>query len=99
VSAIDTAVLVLRVWLGVVMPAHALICAQTLPGTTRWLASKGFRHAGLNARASAVGEVAAGAAARLTLFAAAGAVAVMTVAFGAIHRFAGFFVFMRPDEG
>ncbi len=35
----------------------------------------------------------------LTAPAAAGLVATMTVAFGSIHRFAGFFVFKRPDEG
>jgi putative oxidoreductase len=30
---------------------------------------------------------------------AAGLVATMAVAFWSIHRFAGFFVFKRPDEG
>jgi putative oxidoreductase len=34
-----------------------------------------------------------------TSLAAAGLAATMAVAFGAIHRFAGFFVFARPDEG
>jgi len=35
----------------------------------------------------------------LTSFAAAGLAATMFVAFWSIHRFAGFFVFHRPDEG
>ena len=35
----------------------------------------------------------------LTPFAAAGLIATMTLAFGSVHRFAGFFVFKRPDEG
>jgi putative oxidoreductase len=35
----------------------------------------------------------------LTPIAAAGLAATMIVAFWAIHRFAGFFVFHRPDEG
>ena len=34
-----------------------------------------------------------------TSLAAAGLATTMAVAFGAIHRFAGFFVFARPDEG
>jgi putative oxidoreductase len=51
---------------------------------------------------SALSELAIGAGlilGLLTPFAAAGVVATMTVAFWAIHRFSGFFVFRRPDEG
>ncbi len=35
----------------------------------------------------------------LTSFAAAGLVATLFAAFWTVHRFAGFFVFRRPDEG
>jgi putative oxidoreductase len=35
----------------------------------------------------------------LTTFGAFGLIAVVSVAFWSIHRFAGFFVFSRPDEG
>jgi putative oxidoreductase len=51
---------------------------------------------------SAFGELAIGLSlilGLLTTFGAFGVVAVMTVAFWSIHRFAGFFVFHRPDEG
>lgn len=99
---IDIALLVLRVWLGVVMVAHGINHGRSLEGTARWFASKGFRKDRLNAVGSAVGEVAIGAGLTvglLTSFAAAGLIIPMVVAFWSIHRFAGFFVFKRPDEG
>lgn len=98
----DLALLVLRVWLGFVMVAHGVNHARSIEGTTKWFASKGFRNARLNAIGSAAGEMAIGAGLAiglLTSFAAAGLVITMTVAFWSIHRFAGFFVFHRPDEG
>src|SRR5690606_36455438 len=51
---------------------------------------------------SAVGEIAIGLgmiAGLLTPLAAAGVVVVAINAFWSVHRFAGFFVFRRPDEG
>ncbi len=101
-ESLDLAILIIRLWLGAVMIAHGVNHARSLPGTTSWFASKGFRHARLNAQASAFGEIAVGLGLVLgaaTSIAAAGLVATMTVAYGAIHRFAGFFVFHRPDEG
>lgn len=98
----DEVFLGLRLWLAVVMVAHGYHHARSQLGTARWFASKGFRHAQVIAGASAVGEVAIGVALAvgfLTSMAAAGLVATMTVAFSSIHRFAGFFVFKRPDEG
>ena len=98
----DTALLILRLWLGTVMIAHGVNHGRNLAGTASWFASKGFRQARINALASAVAEIAIGIgliAGLLTSLAAAGLVATMVVAFGAIHRFAGFFVFARPDEG
>lgn len=99
---IDLAMLVLRLWLGAVMVAHGVNHLRSLQGTADWFASVGFRKAPLQARLSAGAEVAIGAGLAvglLTSFAAAGLVATMLVAFWAIHRFAGFFVFNRPDEG
>ena len=98
----DIALLILRLWLGAVMAAHGINHARNLDGTASWFASKGFRQARLNALASATAEIAIGVGlivGMLTSMAAAGMVAIMVVAFGAIHRFAGFFVFARPDEG
>ena len=101
-TAFDTALLMLRLWLGLVMLAHGFNHARSIDSTASWFESKGFRQPRLNARASAAGELAIGlglVTGLLTTFAAAGLIATMTVAFGAIHRFAGFFVFKRPDEG
>ena len=101
-TAFDTALLILRLWLGFVVLAHGYNHARSIDGTTSWFASKGFRQPKLNARASAAGELAIGLgllAGLLTPFAAAGLIATMVVAFWSIHRFAGFFVFKRPDEG
>ena len=98
----DIALLIVRLWLAAVMIAHGWNHARSIDGTASWFASKGFRHARVQAQASAVGEIAIGTALAvgfLTSFAAAGLVATMTVAFWSIHRFAGFFVFKRPDEG
>lgn len=101
-TATDTALLILRLGLGFVMLAHGINHARSIDGTASWFESKGFRQPRLNARASAAGEIAIGlgvAGGLLTSLAAAGLIATMIVAFGSIHRFAGFFVFKRPDEG
>ena len=99
---IDTAMLVLRVWMGIVMLAHGINHARSQEGTARWFEKVGFKSPELNARLSAGNEIAIGLAliaGLLTTVAAAGLVATMLVAFWAIHRFSGFFVFHRPDEG
>lgn len=101
-NATDTSLLILRLWLAMVMLAHGINHGRNLDGTASWFESRGFRQSLLNARMSAAGELATGlgiATGLLTSFAAAGLIATMTVAFGSIHRFAGFFVFKRPDEG
>ena len=98
----DFALLLLRLWIGFVMIMHGFNHATSLEGTARWFDSVGFRSAKLNARLSAYAELAIGAGIAvgfLTSFALAGMVATVFVAFWAIHRFAGFFVFYRPDEG
>lgn len=84
------------------MIAHGANHARKVEGTTSWFGKVGFKAPRINAMLSAVGELAIGAALVVGLFtpvAAAGLAAIMTVAFWSIHRFAGFFVFHRPDEG
>ena len=101
-DSVDFAFLLLRVWLGAVMIAHGVNHGRSLERTASWFASKGFRYGRLNALASAFIEIAVGVALIIglgTSLAAAGMAATMVIAFGAIHRFAGFFVFARPDEG
>jgi putative oxidoreductase len=98
----DIALLLLRVWSGFVVIAHGINHGRSLQGTANWFASVGFKAPKLNAFLSAANEVAIGLAlifGLLTSVAAAGSAATMFVAFWAIHRHAGFFVFRRPDEG
>lgn len=99
---VETAILVARVWAGVVMFAHGLNHARSFEGTANWFAKVGYKSPQMNARLSAASELAIGLGlitGVLTSFAVAGLIATMTVAFWSIHRFAGFFVFHRPDEG
>lgn len=101
-NEIDVAMLILRVWLGVVMIAHGVNHARTQEGTARWFEQKGFKSPQLNARMSALSEIAIGLGlivGLLTSIAAAALAATMLLAFWSVHRFAGFFVFHRPDEG
>ncbi|MGH3651081.1 MAG: DoxX family protein [Acidimicrobiia bacterium] len=99
---IDTVSLILRLWAGLVMIAHGVNHARNQEGTAKWFERVGFRSPVLNARLSAGNEIAIGLGllgGLLTSVAAAGLAATMLGAFWAIHRFAGFFVFHRPDEG
>ena len=101
-DAAELAVTALRVWLGVVMLAHGLHHARSLSGTAKWFGSVGFEAPRRQAQVSAAGEIAIGVslmAGLLTSFGALGVVAIASVAFWSIHRFAGFYVFRRPDEG
>lgn len=99
---IDIVLLILRVWAATIIIAHGVNHARSLEGTANWFAKVGFRQPKLNARLSAYNEIAIGLGlllGLLTAVAAAGLAATMFVAFWSIHRFAGFFVFHRPDEG
>ena len=99
---VDIAMLSLRVWTGVVIIAHGINHGRSLDGTASWFEKVGFRQPRLNAMLSAGLEVAVGVGlifGFLTSLAAAGLASTMFVAFWAIHRHVGFFVFHRPDEG
>ena len=101
-NKVDIALLVLRVWAGIIMIAHGINHGRSLDGTASWFGKVGFRQPKLNAFLSSAMEVAIGLAlitGLLTSFAAAALAATMFVAFWSIHRFVGFFVFHRPDEG
>ncbi|MEX1271095.1 MAG: DoxX family protein, partial [Acidimicrobiia bacterium] len=101
-DAVELAVTAVRVWLGVVMVAHGLNHARSLDGTAKWFGKVGFKLPRRQAQVSAFGEVTIGAslvAGFLTSFGAFGLIAIVSVAFWSIHRFAGLFVFNRPDEG
>lgn len=101
-EATEIVVLAARVWAGVVMVAHGVNHARSQEGTANWFEKIGFRAPDINAKMSAATELAIGFGlifGVLTSFAAAGLVATMVVAFWSVHRFSGFFVFRRPNEG
>lgn len=98
---LNAALLILRVGLGGVFLAHGIKHAQGRAKTTAWFASLGFNKAGMQWAASTLTEIGVGTLLILGLLtgpAAAGVVAIMTVAFWTVHRKAGFFItaFMRP---
>ena len=97
----DLALLILRLWLGIVIIAHGLNHGRSLDGTTSWFASLGWQRARMQAILSAVVEIAIGVGlivGLLTTFAAAGLIATMFVAYLSNHRPNGFFIF-RKGEG
>ncbi len=99
-EALDWAMLFLRLVIGATILTHGIRHARTQEGTTRWFEKVGFRSAALQARVSALGEIAAGLGlitGLLTPFAAAGVVATMVIAAGSIHRFNGFFSYNKGE--
>lgn len=101
-EAIDWALMVLRGVTGMVMLAHGIKHARGRKKTSSWFGSIGFRMPQLQWFASTATEIGVGVLLIVgfgTSLAAAGLVAVMTVAFWTVHRHAGFWVTARPDEG
>lgn len=99
-TAIDGAMLLLRIVVGLSFFAHGVRHARTLDGTARWFERVGFKVAPLQARLSAFAELTAGAglvAGLLAPIAAAVVVATMVTAAGSVHRFNGFFTFNKGE--
>lgn len=97
-SAFDTAILILRVVLGLTMAAHGynkFFGGGRIPGTAGWFDSIGMKPGMFHARVAATTEIAAGlglAVGLLTPIPAAGFVALMLVAAWTVHRANGFFI-------
>ncbi|MEV7038454.1 DoxX family protein [Amycolatopsis sp. NPDC051061] len=97
----DVARWVLRAVIGGTMIAHGVRHARTLDGTAGWFSSIGFREPRLQAVASAVVEVGAGAAlvaGAATPLAASAVVGTMGVAARTVHLPNGFFVLNEGYE-
>jgi len=95
VSGKDVASLVLRAAVGGTMLAHGIRHGRTLDGTAGWFGSIGFKQPRLQATASAVVEVGAGAALIAgagTPLAASAVVGTMAVAARSVHLENGFFI-------
>lgn len=103
-NELDTASLILRLPLGVVLIAHGWnhgFGPGGLKGTAGWFESIGLQPAKVHAAVSSYLELAAGAALLagfLVPFAAAAGIGIMTTAFVTVHRRNGFFIF-REGEG
>lgn len=103
-SAVNLALLVLRLALGAVFLAHGInhvFGGGRIPGTARWFESLGMRPGVVHAWLASVTEIGAGAlllVGFLTPLAGAGVVGVMVVAWVTNHLGNGFFIF-RPGEG
>ena len=98
----DVALLIIRVAVGLVLLAHGVKHARGREKTTAWFGSIGFRQPGMQWMASSASEIGIGlllVVGALTSLAAAGLIAIMVVAFISVHRYAGFWVTARPDEG
>jgi putative oxidoreductase len=95
VSGRDVASLVLRAAIGGTMVAHGIRHGRTLDGTAGWFGSIGFKQPRLQATASTVVEVGAGAAliaGAATPLAASAVVGTMAVAARSVHLENGFFI-------
>lgn len=91
----DVASLVLRAAIGGTLVAHGVRHGRSLDGTARWFGSIGFKEPRLQAVASAVVEVGAGAALIAgagTPLAASAVVGTMAVAARSVHLENGFFI-------
>ncbi len=103
-AAFDTALLLLRLCLGITMAAHGFnkfFAGGRIPGTARWFDGMGMRPGWLHARIAAGAEVAAGlgmAVGVLTPVACAGFLALMIVAAWTSHRHNGFFIVKQGWE-
>ncbi|MBD0322898.1 MAG: DoxX family protein [Aldersonia sp.] len=104
VEAVDVALLLIRLVLGITMIAHGLnhwLGGGKIAGTARWFSGLGLRNGRLQAWLSVVSEVGAGALlilGLLTPLACAAVISVMLVAGLLAHRPNGFFIFREGYE-
>ena len=102
-SAINLALLALRVMLGAMILAHGyrkFFGGGKIAGTASWFESIGVRPGRPNALAAATTEVGCGIlliVGFLTPLACAGLCSLMVVAIVTVHRFNGFFIFNKGE--
>lgn len=103
-TAVNVALLVMRVVGGLTMAAHGvnhIFGGGKIAGTGRWFSSMGMRNGRLQAWMASITEIAAGlgfAFGFLTPVCAAGFVGVMTVAIVTVHSKNGFFIIKEGWE-
>lgn len=103
-NQIDTAALILRLAFGLSIFAHGynkMFRKNGISGTSKWFGDVGMRAPVIQARLASITEMSSGIALIIgfaTPLAAAGLVALMTVAIMVAHRHNGYFIF-RPGQG
>jgi len=103
-DALNLALAIARVWIGVVIFAHGakhLVAVRSGPGMANWFESLGLKPGRLHAWMVTLTELAAGAALLvgfLTPFAYGGVAAIVLVALVTNHRNNGFWI-TNPGEG
>jgi len=101
-DALNAALLIIRVALGLVFIAHGAKHFINREKTISWTESIGFKSPKIQWAFMTFAEIGIGvglAVGFLTSFAAAGLVSMMLVAYVTVHRAAGFWITARPDEG
>ena len=101
-DAINAALFIIRIGVGVIFLAHGIKHARGRVKTSNWFASIGFKKADLQWLASTATEIGVGVlliVGLLTGFAAAGVIGIMFVAYWTVHRSAGFFITSFMKEG
>lgn len=101
-DAVNLALGLIRVTVGVVFVVHGLKHVRNRAKTEAWVSSMGFGAPTIQWMFMSFAELAVGLGlivGLLTSFAAAGVVSLMAVAFWTVHRHAGFWITARPDEG
>lgn len=104
-DAVNAALLLARVWIGIVMLAHGwrhVKAVRSGPGMASWLTSLGLSHGPLQAQLLTWSEVGVAPLLILGLLTPAAygvAASLMFVAWITNHRDKGFFITARPTEG
>jgi putative oxidoreductase len=104
-DAVNLALFVARLWVGLVMFAHGyrhVKAVRSGPGMAKWLGSLGLKYPALQAQLLTWSEVAVApvlAAGLLTPAAYGVVISLMLVAFVTNHWDKGFFITARPTEG
>lgn len=101
-DALNAGLLIIRIALGLVFVAHGVKHLINREKTIGWARSIGLKSPKTQWAFMTFAEIGIGvglAVGLLTSFASAGLVAMMLVAYATVHRFAGFWITARPDEG
>ena len=101
-DTVNTALLIVRIALGAVFLAHGLKHVRNRQRTMKWTESIGFSRPDVQWFFMSFAEIGVGGSlvlGLLTSVGAAGLISLMAVAFWTVHRYAGFWITARPDEG